>query len=146
MVDVDNMAYLIHQAQNAGSKVILVGDPDQLKPIRKGEIFRGIASLTGFIELENILRQEDKGDRQASLNLAKGNIDEALAHYIQKNAVIHMETPEAAMNQLIDDWQKENTSQPLKESILLAYTRKAVSQLPQRRRKFHSYRRTFFHS
>ena len=61
----------MHQA---GAKIILVGDPDQLKPIFKGEIFRGIAARTGYIELGAIQRQENLGDRQASLNLAKGNI------------------------------------------------------------------------
>ena len=74
MVDFNNMAYLVSEARKAGSKIILVGDPDQLKPINKGEIFRGIAAVTGFIELENIRRQNDAGDRKASLAMAKGNI------------------------------------------------------------------------
>ncbi|WP_258864385.1 AAA family ATPase [Legionella pneumophila] len=38
MVDFSSMALLIREAKKAGSKVILVGDPDQLKPIHKGEI------------------------------------------------------------------------------------------------------------
>jgi len=138
MVDFNNMALLIHAAKKAGSKVILVGDPDQLKPIHKGEIFRGIAAITGYIELENIRRQHDQGDRQASLNLAKGQVDAALQHYSDKGAVSFSDTPMAASDQLIDDWQKEITqpvNQPsLKDSILLAFTRAAVTELNEKAR------------
>ena len=134
MVDFNNMALLIHAAKKAGSKVILVGDPDQLKPIHKGEIFRGIAAITGYIELENIKRQQDLGDRQASLNLAKGHVDAALQHYVDQGAVLLCDTPMAASDTLIDDWQKEITQSSLKDSILLAFTRAAVAQLNEKAR------------
>ena len=134
MVDFNNMALLIRAAKKAGSKVILVGDPDQLKPIRKGEIFRGIAAITGYIELENIRRQHDQGDRQASLNLAKGNVDAALQHYSDKGAVFFSDTPMTASDQLINDWQKEITQSSLKDSILLAFTRAAVTELNEKAR------------
>ncbi len=134
MVDFDNMALLINKAKKAGSKVVLVGDPDQLKPINKGEIFRGIAAITGYIELENIRRQQDAGDRQASLSLAKGNIDDALQHYANKGAVFLGASPMAATEQLIDDWQKDITEASIKDSILLAFTRAAVADLNQKAR------------
>lgn len=134
MVDFNNMALLIHAAKKANSKVILVGDPDQLKPIHKGEIFRGIAAITGYIELENIRRQTDQGDRQASLNLAKGNVDAALQHYFDKDAVLLCDTPKAASDQLIDDWQNEIRASSLKGSILLAFTRVAVTALNEKAR------------
>ena len=114
--------------------MILVGDPDQLKPIHKGEIFRGITAITGYIELENIRRQHDQGDRQASLNLAKGEVDAALQHYADKGAVFFSDTPMAASDQLIDNWQKEITQPSLKDSILLAFTRAAVTELNEKAR------------
>ena len=82
MVDFANMAYLLEAVNKAGAKIILVGDPDQLKPIHKGEIFRGIAARTGYIELDNIKRQRDEGDRSASLALARGHIDGAIQYYV----------------------------------------------------------------
>lgn len=129
MVDFANMALLISEAKKAGSKIVLVGDPSQLKPIYKGEIFKGIAAITGYIELENIKRQNDVGDRQASLNLAKGNIDAALEHYIAQGAINLCDTSFDATESLIDHWQKTVTTQTLKDSILLAFTRKAVADL-----------------
>ncbi|HDS3853586.1 TPA: Ti-type conjugative transfer relaxase TraA [Legionella pneumophila] len=129
MVDFASMALLIREAKKVGSKVILVGDPDQLKPIHKGEIFRGIAAVTGYIELEQIKRQNDLGDRLASMNMAKGMIAEAVDHYHEKGAIVFSETTEVAAQNLIHDWQGDITAANLQDSILLAFTRASVGYL-----------------
>ncbi|HAU1979725.1 TPA: Ti-type conjugative transfer relaxase TraA [Legionella pneumophila] len=134
MVDFASMALLIREAKKAGSKVILVGDPDQLKPIHKGEIFRGIAALTGYIELEHIKRQNDLGDRLASMNIAKGMIDEAIDHYHEKEAIVFSETTEAAAQNLIHEWQADITKTNLQDSVVLAFTRASVSYLNEQAR------------
>ncbi len=129
MVDFANMAYLLNAVNNAHAKVILVGDPAQLKPINKGEIFRGIAARTGYIELGQIKRQLDEGDRSASLHLAKGKISEALSHYNKKDAV-HLEmTPEDALTKMVDAWKKDLNSESVRSHVMLAFTRAAVSSL-----------------
>ncbi|CZJ92305.1 DNA strand transferase [Legionella pneumophila] len=129
MVDFASMALLIREAKKAGSKVILVGDPDQLKPIHKGEIFRGIAAVTGYIELEQIKRQNDLGDRLASMNMAKGMIAEAVDHYHEKGTIVFSDSTEAAAQNLIHDWQGDITAANLQDSILLAFTRASVGYL-----------------
>ncbi|HAU1765485.1 TPA: Ti-type conjugative transfer relaxase TraA [Legionella pneumophila] len=134
MADFNNMAILIKEANKAGTKVILVGDPDQLKPIFKGEIFRGIAAYTGYIELENIKRQNDLGDRLASMNLAKGHINEVVDHYSKKGAVHFYHTSKDAAQHLILDWQFNVTADNLKDSILLAYARVSVAYLNEQAR------------
>ncbi|HCD9577794.1 TPA: Ti-type conjugative transfer relaxase TraA [Legionella pneumophila] len=134
MVDFSSMALLIREAKKAGSKVILVGDPDQLKPIHKGEIFRGIAALTGYIELEHIKRQNDLGDRLASMNIAKGMIAEAIDHYHEKGAIVFSETTEAAAKSLIHEWQTDITKTNLQDSVVLAFTRASVGYLNEQAR------------
>lgn len=134
MVDFSSMALLNREAKKAGSKVILVGDPDQLKPIHKGEIFRGIAALTGYIELEHIKRQNDLGDRLASMNMAKGMIAEAVDHYHEKGAIVFSETTEAAAQNLIHEWQADITNTNLQDSVVLAFTRASVSYLNEQAR------------
>ncbi|RYW81495.1 Ti-type conjugative transfer relaxase TraA [Legionella pneumophila] len=129
MVDFTSMAYLIKEAHKAGTKVVLIGDPNQLKPIQKGEIFRGIAARTGYIELENIKRQQDLGDRQASLDLAKGDIDKAIQHYQDKGAITITDTKPQAMEQIVADWKQDLESTNMADTIMLSYTRKAVNQL-----------------
>lgn len=134
MVDFSSMALLIREAKKAGSKVILVGDPDQLKPIHKGEIFRGIAALIGYIELEHIKRQNDLGDRLASMNMAKGMIAEAVDHYHEKGAIVFSETTETAAQNLIHDWQADITKSNLQDSVVLAFTRASVGYLNEQAR------------
>lgn len=129
MVDFANMSLLIHEAKKAGSKVIMVGDPDQLKPIFKGEIFRGIAAYTGYIELESIKRQNDLADRQASLDLAKGEVGRALEHYQSKGAVCFEENRDLAIEAMVYDWQQDVNKENLNDSILLSFSRAAVKQL-----------------
>jgi len=132
MVDVHNMAFLIREVKKAGSKVVLIGDPSQLKPIHKGEIFRGIAGLTGYIELENIKRQQDAGDRQASRDLANGNIKEAVQHYHDKQAIT---ISNQAVHDLIDDWEQNLKTELVQDTVLLAFSRRAVRELNDQARE-----------
>lgn len=132
MVDVHNMAFLLREVRRAGSKVVLIGDPDQLKPIHKGEIFRGVAGLTGYIEMENIKRQHDHGDREASRDLARGKIKEAIQHYHDKQA-IHIS--DMATHDLILDWNKTLQTEAVRDTVLLAFTRKAVRELNDQARE-----------
>ncbi|MCH9108505.1 Ti-type conjugative transfer relaxase TraA [Legionella pneumophila serogroup 1] len=129
MVDFASMAYLIKEAHKAGSKVVLIGDPDQLKPIQKGEIFKGIAARTGYIELENIKRQQDLGDRQASLDLAKGDIDNAIQHYQDKGAITIADTKLQALEKIVADWKHDLETTSMADSLMLSYTRKAVNYI-----------------
>ncbi|HBD7142687.1 TPA: Ti-type conjugative transfer relaxase TraA [Legionella pneumophila] len=129
MVDFASMAYLIKEAHKAGSKVVLIGDPDQLKPIQKGEIFRGIAARTGYMELENIKRQQDLGDRQASIDLAKGDTDKAIQHYQDKGAITIADSKLQALERVVADWKQDLESTSLTDTLMLSYTRKAVNYL-----------------
>lgn len=135
MVDFANMAYLLNAANKACAKIILVGDPDQLKPINKGEIFRGIIARTGYIELDNIRRQLDPGDAKASLLLANGRIAEAIHHYSEKGAIHFSNNPHDASTKMVEAWSvslADATS--MKEHVMLAFTRAAVTELNEKAR------------
>ena len=136
MVDFASISTLIDAANKAKAKVVLVGDPDQLKPIHQGEIFRGIAARTGFIELGQIRRQKDLGDRQASLNLSKGNIAEAVNHYQQKGAIHFADYVQDATSNLIHHWQHSiTTAADIKENAIFSFSRAAVHALNQEARE-----------
>ena len=134
MVDFSSMAYLLEAVNKAGAKIILVGDPDQLKPIHQGEIFRGIAARTGYIELDNIRRQHDIEDRKASLALAQGNTNIAVQHYYAKKAVHFSEDGEESVTALVNKWRQHLTPESVKEHIMLAFTRAAVDSLNSKAR------------
>lgn len=129
MVDVSSMEYLLETVNKAGAKIILVGDPEQLKPINKGEIFRGIAAKIGYIELEQIKRQRDIKDREASLALAHGQVTDAMNHYSSKGAIHFADEIEDATNILIRQWQHNKTTDSIKEHVILALTKASVESL-----------------
>jgi Ti-type conjugative transfer relaxase TraA len=129
MVDFDSLSFLLKAVNEAGAKIVLVGDPDQLKPIYKGEIFRGIAARTGYIELGNIRRQRDEGDRMASLALARGEVGDAVNHYAKKEAVHFCNGQDDAADSLVKAWQQHLTPESVKQHIMLAFSRSAVETL-----------------
>ncbi len=129
MVDVSSMEYLLESVNKAGAKIILVGDPDQLKPINKGEIFRGITARIGYIELQQIKRQRDLKDREASLALAHGQVADAINHYSSKGAVHFADECDEAVNVLINQWQQNKTTESIREHVILAFTKVSVELL-----------------
>lgn len=136
MVDFSSLAYLIEAASKAKAKVILVGDPDQLKPIHKGEIFRGIAAHTGYIELEQIRRQRDEGDRKASMNLAKGEIATALNHYAQKGAIRFAEDASGSQDAMVNAWASAiEQVDDCQNNMMLAFSRAAVYSMNEQARE-----------
>jgi len=129
MVDFASLAYLLKAVDEAGAKIVLVGDPDQLKPIHKGEIFRGIAARTGYIELGNIRRQLDDGDRMASLALAKGEISDAINHYASKDAIQFCDGQDETANAMVSAWKQNLTAESMKQHVMLAFSRAAIEIL-----------------
>ena len=87
MVSTQDMAQLVSMCHEARAKLVLVGDPDQLQPVSPGAPFRALASRVGFVSMDNIRRQHDVKDRQASVQLSQGDVAGALGHYADKGAV-----------------------------------------------------------
>ncbi|KTC98701.1 Ti-type conjugative transfer relaxase TraA [Legionella erythra] len=136
MVDFSSLAYLIEAASKAKAKVILVGDPDQLKPINKGEIFRGIAAYTGYIELDQIRRQRDEGDRMASMNLAKGEVNNAIEYYANKGAIHFAEVVSESQEAMVHSWVSGiHQLSDCQNNMMLAFSRAAVYSLNEQARE-----------
>jgi hypothetical protein len=74
MVDARQLARVLDRAAQEGAKVILVGDPDQLKPIGPGDGFRGLLEQHEPARLETIRRQAEPWQREASELLAGGRV------------------------------------------------------------------------
>ncbi len=123
MMDLHDMLMLVERTKRAGAKLVLVGDPNQLQPIGPGAPFRVLAERHGFSELADIYRQKDKGDKDASRALAKGQVERALTHYKDKGALKFEDTPGSAMKALIAEWS------PNKDTIILAHQNKHVDKL-----------------
>ncbi|NRF17634.1 Ti-type conjugative transfer relaxase TraA [Agrobacterium pusense] len=127
MVSSRQMATFVEAVTKAGAKLVLVGDPEQLQPIEAGAAFRAIADRIGYAELETIYRQREQWMRDASLDLARGNVGKALAAYQSNGKMNGSELKANAVTNLISDWNREYD--PAKSTLILAHLRRDVRML-----------------
>lgn len=131
MTNLHDMAYVLDKVSQANAKLVLIGDDKQLQSIGAGAPFSAIIHRIGFAALQDIRRQQDAGDRDASRQLALGHIDAALRHYDQKGQVHWSDKPDQAMQSLIREWQTSNDATSLKQHVILAHQNRDIIQLNQ---------------
>ncbi|MBX4970088.1 Ti-type conjugative transfer relaxase TraA [Rhizobium binae] len=127
MVSSRQMALFVEAVTKAGAKLVLVGDPEQLQPIEAGAAFRAIADRIGYAELETIYRQRQQWMRDASLDLARGNVGKAVDAYRGHGHVRGLDLKAQAVESLIADWN--HGYDPSKTSLILAHLRRDVRML-----------------
>lgn len=132
MVASRQMADFIAAADKAGAKIVLIGDADQLQPIEAGGAFRKLADTIGYAELGMIWRQRETWMRDASMDLAKGDVEKALTAYNDHGHVKEAQTKDEAITALVKDWIADYD--PDKSSLILAFMRKDVRALNEQAR------------
>ena len=101
------MAKIVKEAQSNGAKVVMIGDWQQLQAIEAGAAFRAIAQANRYIELTEVRRQESSWQREATVQLAKGEVKQ----------------------HLIEQWNDVRHSNPEETQLIMAYTRADVKEL-----------------
>ncbi len=129
MVGTRQMERVLSHARDAGAKVILVGDPQQLQAIEAGAAFRSIAERQGSVEITEIRRQRADWQRDATRQLATGRTAEALEAYRDHDMLHAADTREAARGELIDRWDAERIAKPDDTRIILTHTNDEVREL-----------------
>ncbi|MBY5399977.1 Ti-type conjugative transfer relaxase TraA [Rhizobium leguminosarum] len=127
MVSSRQMALFVEAVTKAGAKLVLVGDPEQLQPIEAGAAFRAIADRIGYAELETIYRQRQQWMRDASLDLARGNVRKAVDAYTAHGRMLGLRLKDEAVESLIAAWDRDYD--PSKTSLILAHLRRDVRML-----------------
>lgn len=90
------MSRLAERTQEAGGKLVLVGDTRQLQPIDAGGAMRGMKTAAGrAAEMNEIRRQHSEADRQIVTDLKDGRSAEALAGMQERGYLKEHATPEA---------------------------------------------------
>ena len=129
MVGSRQMERVLSHAREAGAKVVLVGDPEQLQAIEAGAAFRAVAERFGAAEIGAVRRQREDWQRQATRELATGRTGEALGRYERAGMVVGHGTREAARAGLVAGWAAERRASPEQSRVMLAYTRADVAEL-----------------
>jgi Ti-type conjugative transfer relaxase TraA len=129
------MERLTREVEKAGAKLVLVGDWQQLQAIEAGASFRSIAENYQYVELNQIRRQTMPWQVEASLNLAKGKVEDALHAYDIHDHIHRFKTTGEAKQSLIEQWNDVRIAQPQESQIILAYTRKDVKEINEMARQ-----------
>lgn len=129
MLGTRTMESLTREAEKAGAKLVLVGDPQQVQAIEAGAPFRALTQTHHFVALNHIRRQTTPWQIEASLACAQGNIDKALLAYDQHDHVHPFKFQYEAKEGLISLWNEARRANPKESQIILAYTRKDVKEL-----------------
>lgn len=129
MVSSRQLARFVGEAERAGAKIVLVGDPEQLQPIQAGAAFRAIAERVGFAELEGVRRQAEDWQRAASVAFARHRTAEGLSAYAERGAVRLAEMREEARAEIVRDVIADMRERPEGSRIVLAHLRADVREL-----------------
>lgn len=129
MVGSRQMERVLSTAQDAGAKVVLVGEIEQLQAIEAGAAFRSVVERHGGVEITEIRRQQLDWQRDATRQLATGRTAEALRSYDDHGAVHVAETREAARATLITKWGRAHVAHPAESRIILTHTNDEVREL-----------------
>lgn len=134
MIGTRQMERVMSHARDAGAKVVLVGDPEQLQAIEAGAAFRSITERHGAAEITEIRRQREDWQKEATRALATGRTAEALNAYAAHGMVHAADTREAARAELVDGWDRQRQADPDRSRIILTHTNAEVRELNEEAR------------
>jgi Ti-type conjugative transfer relaxase TraA len=135
MVGTRQLERVLSHAAEAGAKVVMVGDPQQLQAIEAGAAFRSIHERHGGAEIAEVRRQREDWQRDATRNLANGKAGNALEAYCSHDMVHEARTREQARGDLIDRWDRDRQASPDRTRIILTHTNDEVRALNEAARE-----------
>jgi len=129
MVGTRQLERVLSHAAEAGAKVVLVGDPQQLQSIEAGAAFRSIHERHGGAEIGVVRRQREDWQRDATRDLATGRTGAAIHAYDRHGMVHEAATREQARGELIERWDRDRQASPDRTRIILTHTNDEVRAL-----------------
>ncbi|RWC92564.1 MAG: Ti-type conjugative transfer relaxase TraA [Mesorhizobium sp.] len=135
MLGTRQLERVLSHAADAGAKVVLVGDPQQLQAIEAGAAFRSIHERHGGVEIGQVRRQREDWQRDATRDLATGRIDAAIGAYDARGMLHQAASRDEARCDLVERWDRDRQAQPDASRIILTHTNDEVRALNQAARE-----------
>ena len=131
MVGVRQMQKLVSLVEQAGAKLLLVGDHTQLQSVGDaGAPFRMLSEKYGVFEMKEIHRQKERWQRELVHDFRWGRTGKALLELADKNLLFVGMDRTDAMAQVILDWKKRAIDEgELDGSMMIAGTNHDVGIL-----------------
>jgi conjugative relaxase-like TrwC/TraI family protein len=127
MVGSAELAELIHAADAARAKLVLVGDHQQLQEIGAGGLYRALAERTDPIVLDEVIRHNHDLDREAARMIREGEGRAALELYRSSERVTVAPDAEARREAMVADWHR--AYQEGQDALMVAKRNAEVARL-----------------
>ena len=131
MVGTRQLDALLNHVEDAGAKVVLVGDDKQLPEIAAGGAFRALKEQLPAIELSEVRRQSNSWERDALELLREGRSAEAVEVYGERDRlVVGRDAGETRAALVADWWQASREGQ----AVMIAARKADVTDLNDKAR------------
>ena len=132
MIGSKQLLRFVKEIRRSGAKLLLVGDPEQLQPINAGRPFKEICETIKTARLTEIHRQKEDWQKQASLDLAEGRMNDAIEAYRTRGNVIETADTDSAILRLAEDYMADfELNGDTVSRLALAHRRKDVHAINQ---------------
>lgn len=129
MVGLRELAEIARIAEEAGAKLVVAGDTRQLKPVAAGAPMELLRQHLGSSAITEIRRQREGWMRQASTDLATGNIADAVDLYEKAGKISWVSGRDETFAALARDWVDDVRQRPDESRIVLARRNADVNRL-----------------
>ena len=129
MAETRVLAPVLRLVEEAGGKVILVGDPAQLPAVGAGGLYGALCDQLGAVQLVENSRQHEPAERDALSQLRAGDAEGYLGHAAREGRLLVADDPIQAKERLLADWWSAASEGNVREVVMLAHRRADVAEL-----------------
>ncbi|MFI3905386.1 MobF family relaxase [Ochrobactrum sp. S1502_03] len=123
------MHALLKAAQDAGAKVLLVGDREQLQAIGAGSGLRLAAHPVETAKVETIFRQREAWAKEAIAAFGKGDAEAALQSFADCNLFKESDNAAAAIKAAVDHVKSSLVGADRRSALIIAKTNNEVAAI-----------------
>lgn len=124
-----DMHTLLGAVREAGAKLILVGDRQQLQAIGAGPGLDLVARAVEAARIQSIVRQREPWAREAITDFGTGRAATALDAFAKRGLLIEAEGAKAALNAIVGETAKFGKQNPRGSVLILAKSNAAVAAI-----------------
>gem|GEM_PF-2244476 len=129
MVGAGIYARLLARIEEAGAKLVLVGDDRQLASVSRGGIYSLLKRKFGAAQIDTVRRQNEDWQKRASRDFAEGRVYEGLKAYADKGHIQWVESIDDARSALVRRWAIDTLERPGANRFVYASTNREVDAL-----------------
>tara|TARA_Y100001937_G_scaffold89915_1_gene121611 strand:+ start:6268 stop:8838 length:2571 start_codon:yes stop_codon:yes gene_type:complete len=140
LMSTPDMLELVSAAHKASTKLVLVGEQEQLDAISHGGSLRYLSQRLSCARINNIRRQREVWAKTLVNDLRSGNAEAALST-LQGKGLLHIhDTAHDTREALVNQWAAYTKANPGKQSLVMAQRWKEVKPLNDLMRKVYQQR------